>query len=100
MDIIKIKNITERCYTNEDGTKVYNFILPFLKKGGDINVSFEGVDAVPSSFVNTAFIQLLNDFSFEDVKKHLTFSNTSRQINEIIKSRFTFEAARKLADSN
>lgn len=92
---VDIKSITPRCYTNEDGTKVLNFILPFLKKGEAVCISFKGVDAVPSSFVNTAFIPLLDHFDFEYIKKSLTFTHTSRQINEIIKSRFVFEAAKR-----
>lgn len=98
MDVIKVSDITKRCYTNEDGTKVYNYILPLLTRGDHVCLSFEGVDAVPSSFVNTAFIQLLKDFKFEDVKEHLQFSNTSRQINDIIKSRFAFEAAKHVTN--
>lgn len=92
---IDISSITPRCYTNEDGAKVFNSILPLLKKGETVSISFKGVDALPSSFVNTAFIPLLDHFDFEYIKKSLLFSNTSRQINEIIKSRFAFEVAKR-----
>lgn len=94
---IDVLEITPRCYTNEDGAKVYAYLLPLLKKGEVVCLSFKGVDAVPSSFVNSAFIHLLDDFDFEFVKKSLSFSNTSRQINEIIKSRFAFEVNKRAA---
>ncbi|MED2005353.1 DUF4325 domain-containing protein [Brevibacillus laterosporus] len=54
-------------------------------------MSFSGVDGVPSSFVNSAFIQLLEDFTFEEIRQNLRFINSTKQINQMIKSRFEFE---------
>lgn len=95
---IKVTDITPRCYTNEDGAKVFEHLLPLLRQGESVCLSFKGVDVVPSSFVNSAFISLLDYLDFEVIKKQLFFSDTSRQINEIIKSRFAFEVSRRNAD--
>jgi hypothetical protein len=92
---VDINQITQRCYTNDDGAKVYKYVLPLLKKGETVCISFKGVDAVPSSFVNSAFIPLLDSFDFNFIKEKLCFLNTTRQINEIIKSRFAFEVSKR-----
>lgn len=95
MVVVEILSISPRCYTNEDGDKVNQRIFPLLRSGEVVSLSFKGIDVVPSSFVNTAFIPLLDSFDFEFIKRHLQFKNTSRQINEMIRSRFMFEVARR-----
>ncbi|MCK2020669.1 STAS-like domain-containing protein [Peribacillus frigoritolerans] len=61
----------------------------------NITISFKNVDGVTSSFINTALIELLDDYDFSVIKKHLNFINSSKQINDIIKSRFSFEVNRR-----
>ncbi|MBY0055005.1 STAS-like domain-containing protein [Brevibacillus agri] len=90
--VINILDHVERCYSNADGDIIFALIKPKLAAGQKVTISFSGVDSVPSSFVNSAFIALLDDFTFEHVRSHLKFINTTKQINEMIKSRFSFEA--------
>lgn len=92
--VIKPLDFLEHCYTPEDGAKVFERVYPLLKEGKKVTVSFEGVDSVPSSFVNAAFIQLLNHFTYDQIKSRLSFSRSSKQINEMLKKRFEFEAQR------
>lgn len=47
--------------------------------------------ALNSSFVNSAFIELLNDYIFNFIKNNIRFVDSTKQINDIIKSRFAFE---------
>lgn len=93
--VIRVLNIVEHCYSDADGEKVYKVIVNYIKRQEPVVVSFEGVDVVPSSFVNAAFITLLDNFSFETIKKLLSFVNTTSQTNEMIKNRFLFEVKRK-----
>lgn len=93
--VIRVLDIVERCYSDMDGQKVYRAIFDCISKNEPVTISFDGVDVVPSSFVNSAFIPLLDDFSFETVKDNLSFIDSSPQINEMIKSRFLFEVARR-----
>lgn len=58
-------------------------------------VSFKGVTSLNSSFVNSAFIELLNDFDFSYIRQNLKFTNSTAQINSIIKNRFSFEVNKK-----
>ena len=88
---LRILDHLEKCYTGEDGQKLFDLILPLLEQRKQIRLSFDKVGGVPSSFVNTAFIQLLDVFSFEFIKTHLFFVDTIKVTNDIIKKRFAFE---------
>lgn len=89
--VIRALDIVRQCYTQDDGMKVFNEILPRLKQGERVELSFEGVETVPSSFINTALIHLLDVVTFDTIKSNLRFVDTTRQINDMIRSRFNFE---------
>jgi hypothetical protein len=54
-------------------------------------VSFGGVHSATSSFVNSAFVPLLDDISLDDLKRRVRVVRSSRQINDMIKTRLTRE---------
>lgn len=89
--VINVLDHVERCYSNADGEVICTLIHPGLSRNEQVVVSFSGVDSVPSSFVNSAFIALLDDVDFETIRKNLRFINSTKQINEMIKKRFMFE---------
>lgn len=89
--VIKILDITTRCVTNDDGDKVFQKIKPILDKNEKLNLSFCKVGGVTSSFVNSAFVQLLDFFPFDFVKTHLSFSETIPQNNQTILKCFEIE---------
>ena len=93
--VIRVLDIVERCYSDIDGQKIYKIVFDYIKRGEPLTLSFAGVDVVPSSFVNAAFITLLDSFSFTTIKDLLSFSHTTPQINEMIKKRFVFEVNRQ-----
>lgn len=93
--VIRALDLVDQCYSNADGQKVYEAVAALIARGEKVVVSFDGVDAVPSSFVNSAFIALLDFVSFEQIKKTLFFRQTTPQINDMIRSRFAFEAERR-----
>ena len=88
---INVMGFINQCYSNSDGQVILDLIKKEFSKGNKVAVSFEGVTAVNSSFVNTAFIELLDSYDFNFVKTHLQFKNTTKQINSMIKGRFEFE---------
>ena len=98
MDIIKISDYVSQCYSNEDGQKIFEVIKNRLELQETVQVSLEGFDIVSSSFVNSAFIQLLDNFSFDTIKSMITFIHSNKSINDLIKIRFQSESklARKL----
>lgn len=97
MGLIRVLDFVERCYNATDGQIIHDVIEGELRQAESVTVSFDGVDSVPSSFVNVALITLLDQYDFNEIKRKLRFVKTSSQINEMIRSRFSFEAKRKLA---
>ncbi|AEU41295.1 hypothetical protein llh_10595 [Lactococcus cremoris subsp. cremoris A76] len=96
MVILKIKDLLDTHYTNDDGKKLNQFILSEFKNQNPVTVSFDGITEVNSSFVNSAFIQLLEEnYNFDYIRKNLSFSDTNKQINSLILSRFSFEVKRR-----
>lgn len=94
MVLIKILDHLDRCYTSDDGQKLFAIIKPLLDNGQQVKISFDGVGGVPSSFVNAAFIQLLDTFTFGYIKTHVFFADTIKPTNDMIKKRFRFEVLR------
>lgn len=95
MGLIRVLDFVDRCYNTEDGQIIHDVIVDKLGEDAVLTVSMEGVDWVPSSFVNSAFITLLDMLAFSDIKKRLKFVNTTSQINEMIRTRFNFEANKR-----
>jgi len=95
MGLIRVLDHVQRCYNANDGQIIHDVIARQWRQGDSVTLSFEGVDSVPSSFVNVALISFLDDYEFDEIKLKLRFANTSSQINEMIRTRFSFEAKRK-----
>lgn len=93
--LIVIKDEVESIAFNRDGDVIFNLIYDAFRKNQKVTVSFEGIYAVNTSFVNSAFIELLEFFSFEEIMKNLKFAHSTKQINSTIVKRFKTEAAEK-----
>lgn len=93
--VINVLDHVERCYSNDDGNVIFSLIKPSISAGTQVVVSFKGVSSVPSSFVNSAFIELLEHFTFDEIRANLRFVNSTRTINEMIKKRFDFEVNKR-----
>lgn len=93
--VVEVLRCVARPYTAEDGVVVHDAILPGLERGEIVTVSFEGANAVSTSFVNCAFIELLERFDFAFIKAHLRVVKSTGQINRMIKQRFYFEVNRR-----
>ena len=91
MVTIDVKKFLKSYYTNNDGDVLYNEICFLFELDKKVEISFEGIPGLNSSFINSAFIQLLDKYSFDYIKENLTFINSSKQINKLILNRFKFE---------
>lgn len=100
MGLIRVLDVVERCYNGNDGQVIHDAIAKQWQQGDTVTLSFDGVDSVPSSFVNVALISFLEQYAFDEIKRKLRFVNTSSQINEMIRTRFTFEAKRKAGQTH
>ena len=56
------------CISAEDGQKVFDKMVPLLRAGKKITLSFEKVDMLISLFFNVAIGQLYDTFSEEDIR--------------------------------
>ncbi len=70
--------------THEEGSKVYHLIRDSFVKGQPVELSFEGVDSVTSTFINTAIVLLLDEYQIDEIKKNLKIIKTNSQINKMI----------------
>lgn len=93
--VIRVLDYVKQCYTQEDGETIYSLINGNLKSGEKVILSFDGVEYVPSSFVNASLITLLDEMPFDAIRSRLSFVDTTKQINEMIKTRFAFETNRR-----
>lgn len=94
---IEISNIIDRWYNNSDGETIRELILNSFKKNEVVSISFKNIEGLNSSFINSAFIDLLEFYSFEYIKSHLKFVNGNKQIYEIIRKRFDYETTKKIS---
>ncbi len=88
--VIRLLDHVKQCATYEDGNVIYKLISPEVVAGQDVVLSFEGVTAIPSAFVNAAFVRLAESVSLDEIRKHLKIVDSTRQINDLIRSRFNF----------
>lgn len=92
--VINVLDHVPHCHTWSDGDVIGNLLRRALRRGERAVVSFHGVADVPSSFVNAAFISLLDSFDQDFIKAHLSVVDSTRQINSMIRQRFQSEATR------
>ncbi|MCW3745379.1 STAS-like domain-containing protein [uncultured Enterococcus sp.] len=91
---VNLLNDLKTFSTNDDGDVLFEILRKNLDAGNKVVVSFEGVHGLNSSFVNSAFIRLLDLYSFDFIKKNVGFESTNKQINQLILSRFKFETSK------
>lgn len=90
---IRIADHVERASDYNDGQVIFDLIKDDVIHGKPVKVSFDGITAVPSAFINAAFIQLLEVASIDRIRDTLVIVDSTRFINELIRSRFDFSAS-------
>ena len=85
--VIRIVDLVPGADTGHQGAIVFAHLRDALKNGQKVAIAFTGVQTATSSFVNSAFVPLLNEISLSQIKANLRILDSTRQINEMIKSR-------------
>lgn len=85
--VVNVNSIVEGCDTNDQGAVVRDLLASNLKAGKDVVLDFSNVFNVTSSFVNTAFVDLFDEHSVDEFKKHVKLKNLSKQSATLIRSR-------------
>jgi hypothetical protein len=78
-----------RCLLNSAGS--------LSAKQDAVTLSFSGLKTASTSFVNTAFVPLLDVMPFDEIKRRLKIIDSTRQINHMIKWRL--EAASNIVSA-
>jgi hypothetical protein len=92
---IAIAEIAGRADTAAQGGLVYRALEEALARAGPVIVDFEGINTATTSFTNLSFVKLLSTRKLGDIKKRLRVVNSTRQINDMIKSRLEREGGGK-----
>ena len=92
--VILILDVVPAADTAKQGAMVFKQLRAALADGNSVTVSFDGLAIATSSFVATAFLPLLEQQRLSDLKRRLRIINSTRQINQMIKSRMEREAAK------
>lgn len=82
---VKVLNIVDSCNTAAEGAALFDAIWPRLKDDKEVNISFDGVSEVTSSFVNASIVQLVLQIDYDSVGARLAISDISKQSAEIIR---------------
>lgn len=85
--VIRVLSLTGAADTQQQGAAVYDRLVDALKTQPTVLVSFDGIDIATSSFVNMAFVRLLDHMSLQDIKQRVRVVQSTRQINSMIKRR-------------
>lgn len=94
---LSVKNmISDFSNNNASGQVLFTSIKDHLDGQESVLVSFEGISELSSSFINSAFVELLSFYDFNYIKENLKFEHTTKQINKLIKERFQFELNRNV----
>jgi hypothetical protein len=91
MAIVVISDVVSGCNTNQEGDIIYNLISRPIIDGQVVTISFQGQNSVTSSFLNSAFVPLLDKVSFDQIKKRLRIVDSNKFINEMVIRRFKQE---------
>jgi hypothetical protein len=90
--VVRIVDLAKSADTAEQGAVVFAQLKSGLAQG-KVVVSFEGIQSATSSFVNEALVPLVREFGLTLLKERLQVIQSTRQINEMIKTRLERAAA-------
>lgn len=91
--VIRILDIAPGADTSEQGTAVLTRLHQAFAGDGTVTVSFSGINTATSSFVNAGFVPLLEHFALHDLKRRLRVIDSTRQINDMIRTCIEREAS-------
>lgn len=73
------------CVSIEDGQRVYEKIVPLLRDGQQVALSFEQVETLISAFLNAAVGQLYGEFPEERIRELLSVRDMDAEDLAILK---------------
>lgn len=93
--VVKALDHVRQCYSRDDGAVIAQVLRAAFARGDHVTFSFADVTDVPSSFVNAAFVSLLDTYTVDWLRRHLTVVDATHQIADIFR-RCLMNGARQL----
>jgi hypothetical protein len=84
MATLTVLNLVPAAFTYEEGETVRHAIERHFDRQESVTLSFAGVLAVSSSFVNAAFVKLLDRWPFDFVRSRLIIAEASQTTNWMV----------------
>ncbi len=93
MKTILVKNIIKETQDYaKSGTLVYNIAKEAINEAMEVILDLEGVDSVPTIFLNTSFGALMDEYGVLTIKQLFRFRNIKQtQIERIRKYYYDYE---------
>jgi hypothetical protein len=73
------------CVSAEDGQRVHNKIVPLLREGQKVVLSFEQVETLISAFLNAAVGQLYGEFPEERIRELVSVRDMDEEDVAVLK---------------
>ena len=91
--VISVRDVVAACDTNAHGEVLFSEIAPYLIADQQVAIDFSGVFNVTSSFVNSSFVELVDQFGTKQVQRLVVLQGVNRQIGAMIKARLAKQFA-------
>ena len=76
--VIRIRDFVSGANTSEEGEIIFKRLsIELSQQKSAIVVSFDGIQTATSSFVNSAFVELLSSVSYPRLKARLRITNST-----------------------
>lgn len=72
------------CFSQEDGGRLHDVLVPMFDAGRSMTLSFTGVEDVTSSFVNASLVPFVEQYGSAFVKAHLRIVGATGQVANTI----------------
>jgi len=95
MGLINLSEVLVNAAGSNEGKYVFDIIKSSFDNKEKIIVSFENVEGIGSSFVNSAFLKLLDYYDYNFIKNNLKIIKINKAISNLIKERFEFELKKR-----
>lgn len=84
--IIRVADVigSTLCISSDDGQKIFDKLLPLLKKERSVELSFERITTIISLFLNVSIGQLYKHFDDDTIRRLLKFTNLENDDMEIL----------------
>ena len=87
--VVRVLDYVSSCDSNDQGEEIRALISNSLETNDTITLDFSGVTNVTSSFVNSAFVSLSPNYSFDFLKSKIKIERVNRQIGNMIRTRMS-----------